>query len=378
MAFNTNEKFGLKNNESDYVRKNREDALFEYAEKTTGISHDLNDIDMYVVDMYEKIEDEKSQDLNNKKKLNNIKNYHHLIAGAISGFCSRTLTAPLERLKILYQVNYRGKSLQPPNIYQGIKDIYAKDGFTGLFRGNLINLLKSTPDLAIKLYIFEICKSHFRSQKGEEPSNMDLFVSGAIAGITANFTIFPLDVIKTKISATSSGTYKGIIDAFNKLYREGGIKIFYKGVEASICCAIPNTGLQLCFYDVLKKSLAIKGKNNDKHSKEVSSIVYAFFGGLSALLSSTLLYPFQTVQSRIIMSEPFNFKEIKCTFRCSYPYKYPEIEFKPNMLTVINSTFKNEGVRGFFKGYVPGISKVVLGNSISFGLYENIKKIINI
>jgi hypothetical protein len=78
------------------------------------------------------------------------------------------------------------------------------------------------------------------------------------------------------------------------------------------------------------------------------------------------------------MSEPFNFKEIKCTFRCSYPYKYPEIEFKPNMLTVINSTFKNEGVRGFFKGYVPGISKVVLGNSISFGLYENIKKIINI
>jgi hypothetical protein len=43
------------------------------------------------------------------------------------------------------------------------------------------------------------------------------------------------------------------------------------------------------------------------------------------------------------------------------------------MIQVIYTTFYNEGIRGFFKGYGPGISKIILGNALGFVLYENFK-----
>jgi hypothetical protein len=45
------------------------------------------------------------------------------------------------------------------------------------------------------------------------------------------------------------------------------------------------------------------------------------------------------------------------------------------MIGVIRDTIRHEGYKGFFKGYMPGITKIVLGNSLGFSIYENIKKL---
>lgn len=376
---------------------------FDDEEKSSGISHDINDVDLYLMDMRELINikeednwekedlikkdivEDKEKDDKKVQNLHSKRHYQHFIAGAIGGSLSRTITAPLERLKILYQVNYRGKGLEPPNIFQGLKEVYARDGFKGLFRGNLMNLLKATPDTAIKLYMFEKTKSFLRlsanKSDNEKLPSSHLFISGAVAGVTANFTIFPLEVIKTRLSAAPSGTYNGIIDTYKKTYNEGGVKIFYKGVEASILNAIPNSGLQLCFYDLLKLFFS-QGNNNEN----LSTPILMFTGGASAMLSSTLLFPFQTIQARIIMQNHYIYKTFNYglyRYRCSYPYNYSDSESvsnrnkeRLNMIQVISTTFKNEGLRGFFKGYVPGITKVVIGNALGFGLYENIKPLI--
>ena len=96
------------------------------------------------------------------------------------------------------------------------------------------------------------------------------------------------------------------------------------------------------------------------------------------MFSSTLLYPFQTVQSRIIMQGLSNNETCAILAQNSNikSDKDKVVGSRLNMIKIIENTYRFEGIRGFFKGYGPGISKVILGNAISFGLYEKIKELV--
>lgn len=365
----------IKPEKSSFAFSYSDNFDFDDFERNRGILHDCQDDDTYLINIEEEFEasSEKKYGTHNTE---NKKHYQHFVAGGLGSAISRTFTAPFDRLKILYQVNYTGKGLRPPSMLVGLSQVYRQDGFKGLFRGNLMSLLKSTPDTAIKLYIFEKCKSSLKSVYGEKLSSSHLFIAGAVAGVTANFTIFPLDVIKTRLSAAPSGTYYGIFDTAVKLYKEGGVGIFYKGVEASICCVIPNSGLNLLFYELLKRALS--GSYSSNNAASLSTPLLMLIGGLSSMFSSTLLYPFQTIQSRIIMQglpKSSDYKYLR--YNSPYYYNGHELVFqkRQSMIQIIKSTLANEGPSGFFKGYGPGISKIILGNAIGFGLYERIKTI---
>jgi hypothetical protein len=300
----------------------------------------------------------------NKQKtvIHKKQDYRNLIAGFISSSLSRTVGSPLDRLKMLYQVNYIGAKT-PPSMLNGLKEIYRSEGAKGFFKGNLINILKGSPENGIKLYTFELTKwklqclnSHDKLSKGE------LFMAGALSGVVSTTVIFPLEVLKMRIAASAKGTYSSISDALVKIYREPrGLINFYSGLEASICSAIPNAGLNLSVYETLK--VFYSGKNSIDNASYLSTSMLMYIGGLSALISSTILYPLQIVQARMIM---YNLKmsemkllPIKNSFLNRY--KFPKS---------IYTSWKLEGIAGFYKGYVPGITKIVIGNAIGFGIYE--------
>jgi len=316
-----------------------------------------------------------------KEKLQKEKShqYKHFIAGALSGLISRVITAPLERLKILYQVNYAGKGLKPPNIFNGLKQVYLNEGLFGLFRGNLVNLIKCTPDSAIKLYVFEKSKVYFNKKEKENKfkiltfsPTLKLLVSGGLSGICATICVFPLDVIKTRISASSNSTYNGINDTAIKLYQEGGFRIFYRGIQASLSSAVPNCGLNLTAYETLKRLFS--GSNCSDNAKLLTTPMLMLIGGLSAMFSSTILYPLQTIQSRIIMGTIF----LKKPYQNMYFTDLIRENKKIGLIKLAKCTIKTEGFKGFYKGYCPGISKIILGNALGFSLYENIKNIIDL
>lgn len=225
----------------------------------------------------------------------------NFLAGAVAGVVSRTCTAPLERLKILYQVDYAHAGVRPPNIYSGLTGIYNRDGFRGLFRGNLTNIVKATPDTAIRFAVFEHMKLLLKGAQvtpKDHLSPRELFVAGAVAGIVSNFCVYPLDVVKVRISAAPTGTYDGILDVFTKIMKnEGRIRPFYRGITASLCSSIPNAGLNLMTYELIKKFILKK----TQWTNDPPVFLMMGVGGMSALISSTLLYPFQLICNRIIM-----------------------------------------------------------------------------
>ena len=273
-------------------------------------------------------------------------------SGFLAGVISRTSMAPLDRLKLNYQVHYTGDK-KPPSILTGLSELYVRDGFKGLFRGNMMTIIRAGPETSIKLTVFEKLKT-ILSNNGEKKTNKkELFVAGAAAGVMANVVTFPLGVVRTRMAASPSGTYSGIMDTITKMrHREGAILPFYRGLQPALLAIVPNSGLNLMSYEALKRLFIGKRPNT-----EPGPLVFMTIGGISALFSNTLLYPLQTVTTRSVMQGLL-----------------AKPEDRKGMVQMIRHIYHKEGTYGFYKGYRAAITKIFFGNGISFGCYEFFKK----
>lgn len=282
-----------------------------------------------------------------------IKFLINLFAGGISAAISRTLTAPLDRLKTLYQVNYSGIE-KPPSQIKGLFEIYNNDGVKGFFKGNLINVLKASPDTSIKFASFELLKQLYnninQNNKAKEPTPYMLFLFGSLSGLFAAICIYPLHVIRIRFAAASTGTYKGIYDTVKKISeKEGRIKPFFSGLAASSYLIVLNSGLNLMAYDMMKSLFCSLFK-----TKEIHMSYLMLIGALSSAITNFICYPLQLVSTRMIMQGLKG--ENKTTVH------------------VTKEIFKFEGLFGFYKGFSPLMTKLVIGSAISFSVYEKIKE----
>ena len=68
------------------------------------------------------------------------------IAGGISAAVSKTVVAPLERVKILLQIQDAQKTIAKEERYRGIGDcfsrVYKEQGFLSFWRGNVVNVVR--------------------------------------------------------------------------------------------------------------------------------------------------------------------------------------------------------------------------------------------
>lgn len=111
-------------------------------------------------------------------------------AGALSGAIAKTLTAPLDRVKILLQVKggmqggTLGAAAAEGNLVKAMAAIWQQEGALGYWKGNLPQVLKVVPYSAAQLYSYEVFKTVFRG-KEEKLSVPRRLAAGACAGMFA-------------------------------------------------------------------------------------------------------------------------------------------------------------------------------------------------
>lgn len=59
-----------------------------------------------------------------------------------------------------------------------------------------------------------------------------------------------LQVLKTRFALRKTGEYSGLIDATKKIYKQGGLKSFYRGYVPNLMGIIPYAGIDLAVYEV--------------------------------------------------------------------------------------------------------------------------------
>jgi solute carrier family 25 (adenine nucleotide translocator) protein 4/5/6/31 len=85
--------------------------------------------------------------------------------GGVSAAVSKTAVAPIERVKLLLQVQYASKHIPEDKRYKGIGDcftrVYREQGFWSLWRGNLANVIRYFPTQALNFAFKDTYKKVF-------------------------------------------------------------------------------------------------------------------------------------------------------------------------------------------------------------------------
>uniref|UniRef100_A0A3B1KE33 EF-hand domain-containing protein n=1 Tax=Astyanax mexicanus TaxID=7994 RepID=A0A3B1KE33_ASTMX len=165
--------------------------------------------------------------------------WKQLVAGATAGAVSRTGTAPLDRIKVFMQVHASRSN---------------RIGLVGGFRqmGNGLNVLKIAPETAIKFMAYEQYKKLL--SEGDKIGTTQRFMAGSLAGATAQTVIYPMEVMKTRLTLRSTGQYSGMMDCAKTILKKEGIKAFSKGYVPNLLGIIPYAGIDLAVYESLKNA----------------------------------------------------------------------------------------------------------------------------
>jgi len=290
------------------------------------------------------------EDLTDGSKKRDGDSLKHLFAGGVAGAVSRTCVSPLERLKILYQVQPPHLSERYGGIISSLRIIFKEEGVVGYFKGNGTNVIRIFPYSAVQFAAYERFAKWLK--KGHDDLTPLLrLTAGGLAGLTSVVSTYPLDLVRTRLSVQTSKRYDGIIHAFKVIFKEEGLLAFYKGINATLLGVAPYVGLNFMIYETLKSFV------KENFQSDPSTVQLLSCGGLSGALAQTITYPFDVLRRKMQMQG----------FSVDHPvYR--------NTWDCIKTTWRTQSIAGFYKGLIPNYLKVVPSISITFVVYEKVKK----
>jgi solute carrier family 25 phosphate transporter 23/24/25/41 len=79
-------------------------------------------------------------------------------AGGVAGAVSRTVVSPLERLKILFQVQSAGRDAYKLSVGKALSKMWREEGWRGFMRGNGTNCIRIVPYSAVQFGSYNFYK----------------------------------------------------------------------------------------------------------------------------------------------------------------------------------------------------------------------------
>ncbi|XP_021269868.1 calcium-binding mitochondrial carrier protein SCaMC-2 isoform X1 [Numida meleagris] len=275
--------------------------------------------------------------------------WRHLVAGGGAGAVSRTCTAPLDRLKVLMQVHASRSNNMC--IIGGFTQMIREGGTRSLWRGNGINVLKIAPESAIKFMAYEQIK-RFIGTDQEMLRIHERLLAGSLAGAIAQSSIYPMEVLKTRMALRKTGQYSGMLDCAKNILSKEGMAAFYKGYIPNMLGIIPYAGIDLAVYETLKNAWLQRYAVN---SADPGVFVLLACGTISSTCGQLASYPLALVRTRM---------QAQASVEGA-----PEV----TMRGLFKHILKTEGAFGLYRGLAPNFMKVIPAVSISYVVYENLK-----
>ncbi|KAJ9142251.1 Solute carrier family 25 member 42 [Coniochaeta hoffmannii] len=278
-------------------------------------------------------------------------------AGGVAGAVSRTVVSPLERLKILFQIQSAGRDEYKLSVGKALKKMWREEGWRGFMRGNGTNCVRIVPYSAVQFGSYNFYKRHiFERQPGADLSPLARLTCGGMAGITSVTFTYPLDIVRTRLSIQSASfaalakprELPGMWTTMAAMYKtEGGLAALYRGIIPTVAGVAPYVGLNFMVYEHVRKVLTPEGEKNPDAVRKLLA------GAVSGAVAQTCTYPFDVLRRRF---------QINTMSGIGYQYKSI-----PDAVRVIVS---QEGIKGLYKGIVPNLLKVAPSMASSWLSFE--------
>lgn len=259
--------------------------------------------------------------------------YKSMIASLSSAIITKTITNPLERVKILQQVQYHYSINKYNNIYNSLKYIIKNESVKGLFKGNIINILRVAPAFILK---FEFNKqfNNIFVNNIQNPHYYNYLLSGICTGVSQILITYPIETIRT-LKSLDNNMYKNnsILYCIKDIYNKKGLNGYYTGLPLSLFAGSLFIGTQFSIYNYMKNYYT-------------DNILIA--GVISGSVSLTLFYWGDSIKRNLHVN-------------------------------IINKTYSNTyncikflGFNNIYAGYKVALLKICIESPIQFYIYEHI------
>ncbi|XP_062926244.1 calcium-binding mitochondrial carrier protein SCaMC-2-like [Mobula hypostoma] len=273
----------------------------------------------------------------------------HLIAGGTAGATSRTVTAPFDRLRVLMQVySTRENKIK---ISSGIKQMIAEGGLSSMWRGNLTNIMKICPELAIKFMAYEELKELIAAD-AESLRMRERFLAGSMAGAVSQSATYPIEVLKTRMMLRRTGEPRELYAHVRNIFMYEGFSTFFRGYVPNIMGIIPYAGIDLAVYETLK-NLWIQRYTTGNEKPNILLVVAS--ASASNVVGQFAGYPLLVLHTQM-QAEVIEKGKGKPRLR----------EYFWNILT-------KDGLPGFYRGFTANMIKAIPSVCISYITYEYLK-----
>lgn len=186
-----------------------------------------------------------------------------IISGAWAGSCTSLVLTPVELVKCQLQVSNLKIALhdqenleatgsmdevkeRQTSLLSTIKCITREKGVLGLWQGQSGTFIRESIGSLIWFTTYELLKRYFLNNN-KELNSWQLLISGGSAGFIFNFSIFPIDTVKS----LQQIEHLSFIDAASHIKNQHGISGFYRGLAITLLRAFPSNAAIFYVHETL-------------------------------------------------------------------------------------------------------------------------------
>ncbi|XP_020714631.1 calcium-binding mitochondrial carrier protein SCaMC-3 isoform X3 [Ceratitis capitata] len=169
--------------------------------------------------------------------------------------------------------------------------------------------------------------------------------AGGIAGAVSRTCTAPLDRIKVFLQVQ---THKaGISDSLRYMLNEGGLRSMWRGNGINVLKIAPESAIKFAAYEKIKRLI----RGDEKRQMTIGERFMA--GAAAGGISQTAIYPMEVLKTRLALRKTGQYKGI---------------------LDAAKKIYLMEGVRSFYRGYIPNMLGIIPYAGIDLAVYETLKK----
>jgi solute carrier family 25 folate transporter 32 len=294
-------------------------------------------------------------------------------AGFSAGIVSTLAVHPFDVVKTRLQIEQNERS-RPGGSLRVMRRI-AREGVDSstrmriagvvqnFYRGLMPNMIGNSVSWALYFMFYGNVKDLIRAGRSrtnpstklgkQELSSSDYFVASGVAGVLTAVLTNPIWVIKTRMLSTARsapGAYASTVQGAVSLYREEGVRGFYRGLIPSLF-GVSHGAIQFMAYEQLKNYFALSIRGGSKDG--LTNLDFLGLSAASKMFAGSITYPYQVVRARL--------------------QTYDAGEKYQGAWDVMRKIAKREGIQGFYKGMGPNIVRVLPSTCVTFLVYENVK-----
>lgn len=149
------------------------------------------------------------------------------------------------------------------NTRHALATIVKREGFFGLYKGILPQLLSMGPTSAIQFACYSTFTELYFHFKQDQLNIFEKFLCGSLSGGFGKTIVYPLDTIRKRLqvqgfeegrkSLGQTQKYHGMINCISTMYKnENGLWAFYKGYVPGMAKAFISSGLYFSLFEFFK------------------------------------------------------------------------------------------------------------------------------